>query len=198
MATAFAICLAAALAVLAPAITAGQRLTAAIVSCQIAAAAAISLRRARRQPEWPILAGALAFAACAAAPQATQAIGAAARLTIYATLFLLFARSLRSGQTPIATGLAGRIHPILTTRRIAYTRGVTWLWTIVFALQSALCLLILITPPGRIPARFAAWADLPLVAFVLAAELAVRAVRFRGQPHGSARDMLRAFRAGTF
>ena len=162
-----------------------------------AAGAARRWVRGRRSPArlaWPGLVGALALTACLAAPRAAPQVGALARLTVYASLLCLFAGSLRPGREPLVTRLARRVHPALTCERIAYTRGVTWLWTVFFATEIALWSAVLAATAHRRMPRSAAWADLPLLAALLVGEMGVRAIKFRGQPHGSFRDTLRAVR----
>ena len=171
----------------------GQVLAGAVASLQLAGAAML-WQRDRGAKFWPALCGCVALAACLAVPRAAPALGALARLAVYASLLRLFAGSLRAGQEPLVTRLARRIHPAMTEQRTAYTRGVTWLWTAFFGAQIALWLLLLAVAPFREEPWFAAWADLPMLAALLAGEMVVRAIMFRGQPHGSFGDMLRAAR----
>ena len=174
----------------------GQVFTAMIASPQLAGAVTLWLRERRPalRRGWPVMGAAVALATCLAAPQATPVVGALARLAVYASLLRLFAHSLRAGREPVVTRFARHIHPAMTQDRIAYTRGVTWLWTGFFATQLALWFLLLVTAPYVAKPWFVAWADVPLLAALLAGELGVRAIKFRGQPHGSLRDMWRAGR----
>jgi hypothetical protein len=169
-----------------------------IVGGQIAAVTALLSRRTPSPPSgmsWPLLAGLVAGGACLAAPTAAIPLGVLAHGAVYTALLHRFGGSLRRGREPIATRLARRIGPALSARRLAYTRAVTWLWTMFFAAAFASALAQLMLLPFRALPWWLAGADLPLVALLFAGELSVRAVWFRGEPHGSARDMLRAFRA---
>ena len=49
-------------------------------------------------------------------------------------VFWAFAHTLRAGQTPLCTTMAGVVHPVLTPVLLRYTRGVTWLWAGAIAL----------------------------------------------------------------
>jgi uncharacterized membrane protein len=126
-----------------------------------------------------------------AGPRGLTALLTIAHAALYLGLLLLFGRSLLPGETPIATRLALRLHGALSPRRQRYTRAVTGLWVAYFALQIAACA-ALAAWPNVAALRWAIVLHLPLAAALLALELAFRAIWFRGQPHGSAADMLRA------
>ena len=170
----------------------------AIAACYASAKAAlvtVGLLRLARVPPIPtlalssLLAAALLPACLATPPSFSLAIRLLARAGVYAGLFALFGRSLRPGHEPIVTQLARRIDPVFTTKRLAYTRGVTRLWTAYFAAQFLATCLIPLAPAGPWTWLIAV-SDLPLAAALLALELAFRHFHFLGQPHGSARATL--------
>ena len=117
-------------------------------------------------------------------------------MALYLGLALLFGRSLRPGSTPVATRLALYLHTTLSLRRATYTRDVTSMWLLYFVAQLAACTALAIWPAAA-ALRWAVALHLPLAAALAAAELAARSLAFRGQPHGSAADMLRAARRRT-
>ncbi len=135
-------------------------------------------------------AGGLAWAACRAFPgTAADAIGAGTRAVGYGAMLLVFATSLRPGQEPLVTRIARHIDATMTPKRLAYTRAVTWLWTAFFALN----LLATLAEYWLDVPWFVAWAGLPSAVLLFAAEMAFRAVWFRGEQRGSASDLARAF-----
>ena len=139
----------------------------------------------------------IALLACRISPEiGTAAVTSLSHAAIYGSLLLLFARSLLPRQDAIATRLARRVHAPLTAQRLAYTRGVTWVWAGYFAGQLAISLPLAVWP-GAPWGWMVRASDVPLAALLMAGELAVRAWIFRGQPHASAADMVHAFRRGS-
>ncbi len=74
---------------------------------------------------------------------------------IHLGLALLFALTLRSGQEPMITALARRVHGGLTPAMEAYTRRVTLAWAIYFAAMACASVLLFIAVPFDIWAAFA-------------------------------------------
>lgn len=54
-------------------------------------------------------------------------------LIIYSFLFILFARTLKSGRKPLISVLAQRFHGRLSPQSVVYTRRLTLAWAILFA-----------------------------------------------------------------
>lgn len=144
----------------------------------IAAAQALALARAHR----PV--PALIAAAIAAALIALAVSGRAGDwlwlppVALPAILAAMFAASLLPGRVPLITRFADMLDGPLEPARLAYTRVVTRVWTVVFlalALQAAV--LALFAPPW-LWSLFTNGINYLVVAGVFAAEYAVRRRRF--------------------
>lgn len=113
---------------------------------------------------------------------------------IYVGLLVLFGRSLRPGRQPLITALAARIsgRP-LCPRRLAYTRRVTQAWCVFCLCQLAVSATLFALAPAETWSLFVNVLDLPLLCLMFAGEYALRCWLFRGEPHASLRDGIRAF-----
>lgn len=109
------------------------------------------------------------------------------------SLLALFGHSLQPGHTPLATAMARRLRGTLSPQVAAYTRGVTWLWCGVFALQLATSAALLLLAPVAAWSLFVNVLNAPLVLLVFAGEYAVRKVWLRHEPHTSPLAMMRRF-----
>jgi len=145
-----------------------------------------------------LLAGAAAAAFLAAADIAVRtslvAVAALSHGAIYLGMGLLFGLSLRPGQEALVSRLARRVEPTLTPTLMAYTRGVTWLWTGFCAAQIAVSALLLATAPLPVWSIFVNVLGGPLIGLTFAAEYAVRRWRFRHVRMASLAETVRAFR----
>lgn len=102
-------------------------------------------------------------------------------------LFLLsfFGRTLMTGQEPLITGFARRIHGTLPTYMAAYTRGVTLGWCVFFAAQVVVSATLFMTASLDAWSLFVNVLSLPLVVLMFVAEYLYRVMRYRNYPHVS-------------
>jgi uncharacterized membrane protein len=112
---------------------------------------------------------------------------------IYLGLLILFGRSLRPGRQPLITALAARIASPLSPRRQAYTRRVTQAWCLFCLCQLATSATLCAFAPAETWSLFVNVLDLPLLCLMFAGEYALRCWLFRGEPHASLSDGIRAF-----
>jgi uncharacterized membrane protein len=158
--------------------------------------AAGTVTRPTGQVRWliAVLAMAIFLTAANTAAQASLIVVAAlSHGAIYLGVGLLFGLSLRPGQEALVSRLARRLESCPTGALMAYTRGVTWLWTGFSAAQIAISALLLATAPLPVWSVFVNVLSLPLVALTFAAEYAVRRWRFRHMPMASLATTLAAF-----
>jgi uncharacterized membrane protein len=172
---------------------AGTEAAIGVAAVQMAVLASLVLRGIRRVVLAPLAAVLMLAAGNLAARPSLVAAAAVSHAALYVLLLAVFAGSLRPGARPVAERLARRIHGTLTPARLAYTRKVTWLWTGFFTFELAGAALLLATGHVRLWSLFVNVLDVPLALLLALVELAVRAVVFRGQAHGTPADMLRAF-----
>jgi uncharacterized membrane protein len=177
----------------------GVWLDASLTGAQAGLLSCVALRRFWRGASGKaVLAGGLmvtcvAMAICIGRPRTGRALVAAiCHAGIYGGLLFVFGRSLMPGRDAVATGLARRLHGTLTAAREQYTRRVTWMWVIYFGCQFGLSLPLGLSPDWAWGAVMRVL-DVPLAVLLLGIELAFRRYWFRGQAHGSAADMLRAY-----
>ena len=121
------------------------------------------------------------------------AVSGSSHALIYSGLFAFFARTLRLGQVDLCTAMAARLRGTLTPEMAAYTRGVTIAWCVFFALQLAASLALALFAPAQIWSLFVNVLELPLVAAMFLAELAVRRLCFRSYDHVGIAETVRAF-----
>ena len=169
---------------------------------EVAVLAALALRAARG---WARAAG----AACAglvllgigvrmvrpswAGPDGLVAAAWASHALIYGSLLLLFGRSLRPGNAPLATAMAARLRGTLTPAIMAYTRNVTKAWCVFFIAQVALSGALLLLAPRSVWSLFVNVLDGPSVLAMFAGEYALRRWRFRDERHISPFETVRSF-----
>lgn len=90
-------------------------------------------------------------------------------------LALFFGASLRHGQVALITRLALLVHEGHVTPRTArYTRGITWAWTLFFALMALVSIALFLAAPPAVWALFANVLSGPLVLAMFIGEYAVR------------------------
>ncbi len=128
--------------------------------------------------------------------QGMMAVAGMSHALLYAGLLFVFARTLRPGVTPLVTGIAQRINRHFTVEMATYTRSVTLAWCLFFAAQIIVSAVLLSVWP-RLWLGFVTAVHGPLALVMAAGEYAVRAWRFRGQPHSTVADMVRAVRSGA-
>lgn len=117
---------------------------------------------------------------------------------VFSFMLMIFGRSLRRGQIPLATrvaaaarGLAAEEHQQMDAALLRYTRGVTLFWSIMFALFIAQSLLLAVwAPPAQLGLLFDA-GNFVLVVILLGAEYLYHSRRFPNPKHQSFLDFAR-------
>nr|WP_321986410.1 hypothetical protein [uncultured Lichenicoccus sp.] len=131
----------------------------------------------------------LVWPGCLAVPRlGVVATLLASHTTLYAALTALFGASLLPGRTPLVTAMAREVEQQVTPRILAYTRRVTWLWTLYGPTQVAASMLLLALAPLRIWSIFVNLLDLPLLVAVFLGEFAFRRWWLRGESQARLAD----------
>jgi uncharacterized membrane protein len=96
-------------------------------------------------------------------------------------LFLLwfFARTLKAGRTPLITSISQRIHGSITPDLQIYTRRITWAWSLFFALQIIVSIVLYIFAPLQAWSMFINLLNAPLIALMFIGEYTYRMLRYR-------------------
>jgi uncharacterized membrane protein len=102
--------------------------------------------------------------------------------TIYSSLLLTFALTLRPGHEPLISTMTRRMHGPLSDEVTVYTRRVTIAWCGFFAAQLVTSISLFFFAPIIIWSFFVNILDIPLVAAMFAAEYAVRGHCLRHPP----------------
>jgi uncharacterized membrane protein len=87
-----------------------------------------------------------------------------------------FGRTLAHGRVPLCSEFAAAIHGELPPAVARYTRGLTLVWSVFFALLAALSTLLYVAAPLKVWSTFANYLTLPLVAALFVGEHAWRRV----------------------
>jgi uncharacterized membrane protein len=98
---------------------------------------------------------ALLWRAAAGGEVASEKLYVAQHALIHACLAAAFGATLRPGRTPLVTTLAARVHRQLTAPMRAYTRNVTFAWTMYFVAMTVLSLVLYAVAPFEAWATFA-------------------------------------------
>ncbi|HET7525887.1 MAG TPA: acyl carrier protein, partial [Burkholderiaceae bacterium] len=104
----------------------------------------------------------------------------------------VFATTLRRSATPLITRLAARVHSTMTPTMVLYTRHLTVLWTLYFAVMVVLSVSLYEWAPWWVWSLFANVAT-PLAAIGLF--IGEHWLRFRLHPEFERSSMLQAWRA---
>jgi uncharacterized membrane protein len=121
-------------------------------------------------------------------------IGLALFTLCYGILLRAFALSLRAGREPLITNIARRMRGAMPPDIQRYTRGVTVLWTVTFALELAVSFALLLFAPLAWWTAFVTWISLALVLSVLVVEYVVRRIHLRHHPRDRLRDLAKVLR----
>jgi uncharacterized membrane protein len=105
----------------------------------------------------------------------------------------LFGRTLLQGREPLITGVARRVHGVLTPEIAAYTRRVTQAWCGFFAAQIVVSGLLFAFAPLEIWSLFVGVLNFPLVALMFCGEYLYRVMRYPDHPRTSIANAVRAF-----
>ncbi|MDP3821738.1 MAG: hypothetical protein Q8R33_09700 [Burkholderiales bacterium] len=116
---------------------------------------------------------------------------------VYSLLCLAFGKSLQMGRTPMVTGFARLVHPTMSPALIAYTRRVTWAWTLYFGTISALSLLLFWLAPVAVWSAFANLLGFPLLALMFIGEYAVRWFVLPAADRAGPLEAIRAYRQAS-
>ena len=107
---------------------------------------------------------------------------AAMHWTIYSSLLLTFALTLRPGHEPLVSAMTRRLHGRLSDEIVAYTRSVTIAWCGFFSVQLVTSILLFCLAPLVVWSFFVNILDIPLVAAMFTAEYMVRIRCLRHPP----------------
>jgi uncharacterized membrane protein len=118
------------------------------------------------------------------------AAAGAVHAVIYTGLLLVFGASLLPGREALVTSLARKMHAIVPDEQAAYTRGVTWAWTVFFAAQLAGSLGLLLFAPLVTWSLFINVLNFPLLALMFAAESCYRTIGLKNRPRYNLADMM--------
>lgn len=110
----------------------------------------------------------------------------------------LFGRTLARGRVPLCTQFAAMVRGTpLAPEIAAYTRRVTVVWTLFFAVVVAVSTLLFATVPIRAWSTFANYLTLPLAALMFVAEHACRRFALPGIRSTGMLESIRAYRRST-
>jgi hypothetical protein len=105
--------------------------------------------------------------------------------SLYTSLLVTFALTLRRGHVPLITAMAERMHGTLSDEMTRYTRWVTIAWTMFFAAQLLTSFALFCFAPLTVWSVFVNLLDIPLVVTMFAAEYACRLRVLRHPPRHS-------------
>ena len=117
-------------------------------------------------------------------------------VAINAALGVLFARSLRRGHEPAIAVFARLEQGTLTPELVRYTRGLTWLWTMLFLGLAASAALLAAYASLSTWSWFANCATYVAIAVLFVGEYLYRRMHFPNYRHGSLLTLVRNVRAG--
>ena len=106
----------------------------------------------------------------------------------------LFGRTLTHGRVPLIARFALLEQGTLTDELAAYTRMLTWLWTLVFAAAALISVLLALSGNRDAWSLFTNFLNYVLVACLFLGEFAYRRIRFRAYQHHSPLQLLRNVR----
>ncbi|HEX4506687.1 MAG TPA: hypothetical protein VH722_13230 [Alphaproteobacteria bacterium] len=110
---------------------------------------------------------------------------------IYLGLLAIFGLSLFPDREPVVTYFARMIHGGLAPEIETYTRRVTWIWCVFFALQLAGSALLLMLAPIAWWSTFVNILNVPLIAAMMLGERLTRPLWVSNPPREYLSDMLR-------
>ena len=103
----------------------------------------------------------------------------------------LFGRTLARGRVPMIARFAIMEHGVLTPQLAAYTRALTWLWTLLFAACAAASAALALSGNRDAWSFFTNLLNYLFVAGLFLGEFAYRRLRYRGHRHQSPWQLLR-------
>jgi uncharacterized membrane protein len=133
--------------------------------------------------------GAVALWARSAQLGAVAATGTV-HAVVYTGLLVVFGSTLLPGREALVTMLARKMHATVPDDMAAYTRGVTWAWTLFFAGQLAGSLALLLFAPLADWSLFVNVLNFPLLVLMFAGESCYRTIGLANRPRYNFADML--------
>lgn len=115
-------------------------------------------------------------------------------ILINLALAWLFGRTLVRGRTPLIARFAMMEQGTLSAELVAYTRTLTWLWTLLFVAAAAVSLALALSGHRDAWSVFTNFLNYVLVAALFLGEFAYRRLRFRNYRHHSPLQLLRNVR----
>ena len=112
---------------------------------------------------------------------------------IYLSLLWLFGQTLRPGNEPLVTLFARRVHGTLPPAMAAYTRRLTFAWSVFFVLQLLVSALLFRFSSLSVWSLFINVLNFPLLALMFVGEYGYRIVRHPAFLQASLFDGIRAF-----
>jgi len=165
-----------------------------VVAPMLALAALFAWRRGRRMLALAAAAGAgaLVLQASQGAGLPPQTIYVGQHVGVHVLLAFLFGLTLQAGHEPLVTALARRVHGSLTAAMAAYSRKVTFAWTVYFLAMAALSLALFALAPFR---AWATFANLVTPFAIVAMFLGEHVLRYRLHPEFERATLAQAMRA---
>ncbi len=115
-------------------------------------------------------------------------------ILVNATLAWLFGRTLVRGRVPLIARFAVMEQGTLSAELAAYTRTLTWLWTLLFIAAALLSLALAMSGHRDAWSLFTNFINYLLVAALFLGEFVYRRLRFRNYRHHSPLQLLRNIR----
>ncbi len=131
----------------------------------------------RTRSRWLVLLVALAVAAAFHLDELAQHVSTlwfVQHAGVHALLAIVFGRTLRPGEVPLATRIARAVLPSMPPEVVRYSRRVTVAWTVYFIAMTALSVLLFFGASTAAWSAFATLVSGPLVAVMFALEFALR------------------------
>lgn len=164
-----------------------------LISVQAVVLGGIVVARSRAKYKWSAAGVALLILAASwqSAHQSLMAMSGVPHAIINAGLLAFFAGSLFVGREAIVSTLARKLRGPLPDELVAYTRRVTWAWSIFFAGQLLGSLLLFLYAPVEVWSLFVNVLNAPLIVLMFALEYGYRMTRFSHYHHGTISDLIR-------
>ena len=109
-------------------------------------------------------------------------------VTIYGIFAWLFGRTLTAGETPLCTKFAAIVHETLSPQVIVYTRRLTLIWTLLFAVQIPIWSILFLALPVKDWSELLSLVPPVLIVGLFGLDLLVRQFCL---PHEDRKDALR-------
>lgn len=139
--------------------------------------------RAGRWWAWVVFLVALAACGALVATNSSQLLLYLPPVLIPLALLMPFARSLRRGQEPLITRMARISRGTLPPDLAPYTRWLTILWAVVFALMTLSAVLLTLFAPLHVWSLATNFVHYFVIGALIVGEYVYRRVRFRHLPH---------------